>query len=152
MGENGGGAVGREPIKYHICIKMPSPGSPRRARYFGDSYLKAVEVWTLHAGIAPWHRLHYLWASSLFYWFTGGWGGRGGRGRGRGSSHQCCSNDMCLMMSQDSWGQKETQGKTDKTRNGGRRKGAGGVGRVGDITLGVGGVGGVGVGQWSFTP
>lgn len=78
----GGSAVGRKPIKYHICIKMPSPGSPRRARYFGDSYLKAVEVWALHAGIAPWHRLHYLWASSLFYWFTGGWG------RGAGSVQQ----------------------------------------------------------------
>lgn len=134
--------MGREPIKYHICIKMPSPGSPRRARYFGDSYLKAVEVWALHAGIAPWHRLHYLWASSLFYWFTGAWGAGG---RGRCSSHQCCSNDVCLMMSQDSWGREETQGKTDETRNGGRRKGAGGVGRVGDdITWGVEG------GCWSM--
>lgn len=76
----------------------------------------------------------------LVYW------GLGSGGRGRRSSHQCCSNDVCLMMSQDSWGREETQGKTDETRNGGRRKGAGGVGRVGDdITLGAGGVGGGGV-------
>lgn len=50
--EVGRGLVGREPIKYHICIKMPSLGSRRPACYFKDACLTAVEVCALHAGIA----------------------------------------------------------------------------------------------------
>lgn len=34
------GAVGGEPVKYHICIKTPSPGSRRRARYSGEFLFK----------------------------------------------------------------------------------------------------------------
>lgn len=79
---------------------MPSLGSQYRARYFRDAYLKAVEVWALHAGIAP-YTISIIYGPHLC--FTGlpgwGWGGYG--------SHQRCLNNMCLMMSQaweDSWG------------------------------------------------
>lgn len=89
----GAGYYGREPIKYHICIKMPSLESRRKACYFRDAYLKAVEVWALHAGITL-YTISIIYGSHLY--FTGlprwGWGGY--------SSHHRYLNNMCLMMSQ----------------------------------------------------
>lgn len=68
-----GGPVGREPIKYHICIKMPSLGSQHRACYFRDAYLKAVEVWALHAGIAP-YTISIIYGPHLYFTGLPGWG------------------------------------------------------------------------------
>lgn len=68
-----GGPVGREPIKYHICIKMPSLGSQHRACYFRDAYLKAVEVWALHAGIAP-YTISIIYGPHLYFTGLLGWG------------------------------------------------------------------------------
>lgn len=90
--QEGGASWGREPIKYHICNKMPYWGSQHRPCYFKDAYLKLVDVRALHSGLAP-------CTASIIYGlrlhFTGLplWGG-------------CGSHHRCLMMSQareDSW-------------------------------------------------
>lgn len=49
-----GGRKGRgKPVKYHICIKMPSWGSQHRARYFQGCLFKGSWSVSSHAGIAP---------------------------------------------------------------------------------------------------
>lgn len=132
---------GREPIKYHICIKMPSLGSQHKPCYFRDAYLKAVEVWALHAGIAP-YTISIIYGPHLYFTGLSGWGW-GGHG-----SHHRCLNNMCLMMSQ-AWegeGCDEEQSKRLKCVVEGRW-GPGGEerceGRRWHYNMGV---------QWSFTP
>ena len=91
---------------------MPSLGCQHRACYFRDAYLKAAEVWALHAGIAP-------YTNSIIYgphlYFTGlpkwGWGGYG--------SHHHYLNNMRLMMSQGwegSWGWGEVCDEDSRKR------------------------------------
>lgn len=87
-GEGAGCSWGSKPIKYHICIKMPSLGSPQRGCYFRDAYLKAVEVWALHAGIAP-YTISIIYRPHLYFTGLPGWGWGGC------SSHHHCLNNMC---------------------------------------------------------
>lgn len=70
MGELWGG----EPIKYHICIKMPSLGSRHRPCYFWDACLKASEVWALHVGAAAF-AISIIYGAHLYFtglpWWVG---------------------------------------------------------------------------------
>lgn len=133
----------REPIKYHICIKMPSLGSQHSACYFRDAYLKAVEEWALHTGIAP-YTISIIYVPHLYFTGLPGWGWSG-----YGSHHRCLNN-MCLMMSQaweHPWGWGEGCNEELRKRLKCTVEGAGGEGSCEGgrwhYNMGV---------HWSFTP
>ena len=52
---------------------MPSLGSQHRVCYFRDAYLKAVEVWALYAGIAP-YTISIIYGPYLYFTGLPGWG------------------------------------------------------------------------------